>query len=117
MQIPFRNLILFVSILVITTVFLPHSAQAQGDSVWTPARKLDRGISNTATGFLEVPYEVRRTAQRKTLFDAWTSGLARGVGLAFARTGAGIYDAATFFYPAPEEYKPVIRPEFIIAPE
>jgi len=112
-----KTLSLFIAFLGILAILLPASVQAQGDSVWTPARKLDRGISNAATGFLEVPYEVRRTAQRKTLFDAWTSGLARGVGLAFARTGAGIYDAATFFYPAPEDYKPVIRPEFVIAPE
>ena len=114
----FSVLTVCFTILGVTMTSEVHASHAmrettQPGKTWTPADKFSRGATNAATGFMEFPLEIQRTTEKTTLFEGWTAGAARGVGLAFARTGAGLYEMATFFIPAPEEYEPVIQPETI----
>ena len=85
--------------------------ETPGASTNPAAKKLERGLHNGVTGWLEAPVTVQKFHEERGLFDALTTGVARGVGLAIARTGAGIYETATFPFAAPENYEPVIMPE------
>jgi len=80
---------------------------------WTSGRKFHRGVMNTATGIQEVPKTMNRTAEDEGTFRTLTQGVALGVGKAIARTGAGIYEASSFLIPAPEEFEPIIQPEYV----
>lgn len=78
-----------------------------------PLRKLGRGVVNTASGWLEVPAEIFREADRSSgagsLFAAPFKGLFKAVG----RTITGVYEIVTFPIPLPSRYRPVVEPEFI----
>ena len=43
--------------------------------------------------------------------------LAKGIGMTIVRTGAGIYEVVTFPFPIPEDYGPVLEPEFVFSEE
>lgn len=74
--------------------------------------KLGRGVANTLTGWVEVPKNIQKTNEDENLLAACTLGLAKGVGMTIVRTGAGIFEAATFPFPVPKDYKPVLEPEY-----
>ena len=78
-----------------------------------PFTKLGRGVANTMTGWVELPKDVYSTSVESNAFSGMTAGLAKGVGMAVVRTGAGIYEIATFPFPVPEKYKPVLEPEYV----
>ena len=74
------------------------------------AGKLGRGLGNVFTGWLELPLNIQRYMgphdQATGLFTGIVVGLVRAVG----RTGAGVYETATFFLPYPEHYEPILPP-------
>jgi putative exosortase-associated protein (TIGR04073 family) len=69
-------------------------------------KKLGRGLGN----MFEIVRsgEVRRTMEQTALFDgpdaAYTTGVVRGIGRTFARTGIGVYEVVTCPFPP---YDPV----------
>jgi len=75
-----------------------------------PTRKLGRGLSNIAFGFMEVPQCIAQINDREGN-SAWISyGIVRGVGRMFARIGAGIYEVATFPVPSHRgSFQPVLK--------
>jgi len=75
--------------------------------------KLLRGVVNLATGWVELPKKIHQTAQDSGAGTAATYGLLRGVGHTFVRTLAGAYEIITFPFPAPTDYRPVIRPSYV----
>jgi putative exosortase-associated protein (TIGR04073 family) len=75
--------------------------------------KLARGVANLFTGWVEIPKRIHETTLRSGALKGFTWGLARGVGLGFIRTAAGVYEAVTFPFPAPPEYRPLIQPEYV----
>lgn len=87
------------------------SAPKAAESRYTPGKKLERGVHNGVTGWMEAPVTVQKYHKERDLFEALTTGAARGVGLAFARTGTGIYEAFTSPFAAPEKYEPLMMPE------
>ena len=78
-----------------------------------PFTKLGRGVANVLTGWVEIPKNVYNTSRDENAFTGMTLGLARGIGLTIVRTGAGLFEAATFPFPVPENYKPVLEPEYV----
>lgn len=78
-----------------------------------PFTKLGRGVANTLTGWVELPKNIYSTSVETNAFSGITVGLAKGAGMAVVRTGAGIYEIATFPFPIPENYKPVLEPEYV----
>jgi len=77
------------------------------------AKKLGRGLGNILTGWVELPKNIYDTSVEQNVLAGLTIGLAKGVGMTVVRTGAGVYDTATFPFPLPEDYKPLIEPEFV----
>ena len=77
---------------------------------WT---KLVRGLTNIATGWVELPKRVYETSHASGPGAGFTWGVLRGVGYGFIRTAGGVYEAVTFPFPAPTEYRPVMRPAYV----
>ena len=75
--------------------------------------KLGRGIANTLTGWVELPKNIYSTSVDDNPLAGVTLGLAKGAGMTLVRTGAGIYEIATFPFPLPEAYKPILEPEYV----
>ena len=77
-------------------------------------RKLFRGIVNAATGWIEIPKQISLTWQQSGGGVGASWGLVKGVGYAVARSVGGAYEIVTFPFPIPEEYKPIMQPEFVL---
>ena len=95
--------------LIILSVFLWVSVSYAGDAF----TKLGRGVANTLTGWVELPKTVYSTSRDENAFSGMTLGIAKGAGLSIVRTGAGIFEIATFPFPLPENYKPILEPEYV----
>ena len=78
-----------------------------------PFTKLGRGVANTLTGWVELPKNIYSTSVEDNALAGATLGLAKGAGMTIVRTGAGIYEIATFPFPLPENYKPILEPEYV----
>ena len=78
-----------------------------------PFTKLGRGVANTLTGWVELPKNIYDTSVQQNALSGMTLGLAKGAGMTLVRTGAGIYEIATFPFPLPENYKPILEPEYV----
>ena len=79
--------------------------------------KLVRGLTNVITGWVEVPKRVQETTEQSGALPGFTWGLLRGFGRGFIRTAAGAYETVTFPFPAPPEYRPVMRPVYVFTCE
>lgn len=78
-----------------------------------PFTKLGRGVANTLTGWVEIPKNIYDTSVQDNALAGMTLGLAKGAGMTLVRTGAGIFEVATFPFPLPEDYKPILEPEYV----
>ena len=76
--------------------------------------KFSRGMTNMATSpgeFVnQIPAAMEQSPDYLTGSIVW---IFRGIGYALLRAGAGIYDVATFPFPGPTDYKPIMKPETI----
>ena len=79
--------------------------------------KLLRGLTNVLTGWVELPKRVRETSNASGAMAGFTYGIARGLGYGFVRTLGGAYEVVTFPFPAPPDYRPVMRPAYIFTCE
>lgn len=84
--------------------------QAQSQDI---GKKLCRGLVNIITFWYEIPKGVCDTTKEYNILSGCTIGLVKGVGIAAARLAAGMYETASFPFPIPEGYTPIIEPEFI----
>ena len=78
-------------------------------------RKLGRGIANIATCPGEIFRMTDIVARRDGYLAATTVGLLQGVWRTLLRGGAGVYETLTFFLEQPDDFQPLIRPEFVFA--
>ncbi len=76
----------------------------------TPINKLERGIINMATFWLELPAEVAKVSKEQDPAAGATVGVVNGVCTSAVRGATAIYDTATFFVPS--YTKPAIKPEY-----
>ena len=100
------QVLLLVGTLMFGTISVGYAAQ----DAFT---KLGRGIANTFTGCVELPKNIAETSSKINLFTGLTLGAARGAGMGIVRTGAGIYEVVTFPFPLPQDYKPILEPEYV----
>ena len=108
-----RITVISVLILCIAAITLPAFAQ-EGSVIEKMGKKLGRGIVNVATGWVELPKNIYDTSvDTNNPLMGITYGTLKGVGMTVVRTGAGAYDVATFLFPVPENYKPLLSPEFV----
>ena len=102
-----RSIASFAAALVI--VALTAGPALAGD----PFTKLGRGAANLLTGWVEIPKNIYTTSVEDNVFTGITLGLAKGAGMTIVRTGAGIFEIATFPFPIPDDYKPILDPEYV----
>ena len=80
-----------------------------------PLKKLGRGLSNCLTFVIEVPNQISKTNNCEGPAAAATVGLVKGVVMAAFRAVVGAYEVATFPFPLPECYKPILTdPEYML---
>ncbi|MBU4377015.1 MAG: exosortase system-associated protein, TIGR04073 family [Candidatus Omnitrophica bacterium] len=101
--------------LVIALVMVMVLAVATVSYAQDPAKKLGRGLANILTGWIELPKNIYDTSVEDNPLAGLTIGLAKGIGMTIVRTGAGIYEVVTFPFPIPEDYGPVLEPEFVFS--
>lgn len=77
-------------------------------------KKLGRGISNVAFGWLEFPKGIQDVGDQNNFIAAITWGPIYGLGRAVVRTVAGAYEVATFPVPLPQNFEPLVKPEFML---
>lgn len=75
--------------------------------------KLARGFANVLASPLEIPRNVQNVTEDQGVLVGWTGGLCQGIGMMALRIIVGAYEIITFPMPFPEDYKPVITPEFV----
>ena len=103
--------------LIIAVVMVMVLAVATASYAQDPAKKLGRGLANILTGWIELPKNIYDTSVEDNPLAGLTIGLAKGIGMTIVRTGAGIYEVVTFPFPIPEDYGPVLEPEFVFSEE
>ena len=86
-----------------------------------PEQKLGRGMNNVTE--LVTMGELRRSIEQTTVLgnpgEGYTTGVFHGINRAFERTGAGVYEVATFPFPnhKPHDYGPVFFPANPVNPD
>ena len=75
-----------------------------------PINKLERGIINIATFWMEIPAEVARVSKEQDPAAGMTVGLVNGTATSVARAATGVYDAYTFM--TPSYTKPAMDPAY-----
>ena len=103
--------------LIIAVVMVMVLAVATSSYAQDPAKKLGRGLANILTGWIELPKNIYDVSVEDNPLAGLTIGLAKGIGMTIVRTGAGIYEVVTFPFPIPEDYGPVLEPEFVFSEE
>lgn len=78
-------------------------------------RKLGRGIANVVT----CPAELIRTSEKVRLRDGYLAavsvGIVEGAWRTLLRGVVGVFEVATFYAEVPNDFKPIILPEFVYA--
>lgn len=105
-----KHTVIFV--LIISLVSIQSTCYAQN-----MLRKLGRGVSNVLTGFFEVPKSVQEKFNDNGPVAACTYGVIDGVYRFLVRTVVGVYEVATFPLALPEDYAPIVEPEFLFSPD
>jgi len=98
----------------------PHTFQdseqtgRHGTAFGGQLHKLGRGIINTVTGPLEIPKRIAQVWRDTDPITGAVVGGIEGFGWAVGRSATGIYDILTFPIPVPDNYAPIMEPEFIL---
>lgn len=102
--------VVVVSLVILTMLSVSSTCYAQN-----ALRKLGRGLANVLTGWIEIPKNIYDTSVEENIGMGLTVGLAKGIGMTVVRTGAGIYETITFPFPLPEDYEPLLEPEYVLS--
>ncbi len=78
-----------------------------------PVTKLGRGITNIATGWVEIPKEITKEVRNSDV-GSFIVAPFKGFGKAITRTLAGALEAVTFIIPLPRHYESVIHPPLVL---
>jgi putative exosortase-associated protein (TIGR04073 family) len=102
-----RNAVSMTSVIALLAFGVASPAGAD-----SPGHKAGRGLAAMATPFLEIPGNIIAMNRREGPVEAWTMGLARGIGMTIVRPGVGVYELVTAPIPVPENYEPILEPEY-----
>lgn len=83
-----------------------------------PGKKLVRGVTNIVTAPFEIPKHARaywiEGAYKTDHILVWVGcGAVWGMVQGIKRTGSGIWDIISFPFDKPEEYQPLLKPEYV----
>ena len=77
------------------------------------ANKLSRGVTNVATGWLEIPKQIYLTCKEDGYGKGLTVGPLKGLGMTLVRTAAGVGETVTFVVAYPGFYDPIFDPSYV----
>ena len=77
-------------------------------------RKLQRGFLNIVLSPMEISTALaqEKSENYEQMPPSWMPGILRGTALMGGRALVGVYEIATFPFPIPKNYEPVVKPEF-----
>lgn len=101
--------------LVLLTGSAVGPAWAEQDTGRLVMTKLFRGMVNAVTGWMEIPKQMIQTSEQSGVGVGVTWGFVKGLGWAVGRSMIGGYEIVTFPFPVPEEYRPVLQPEYVLS--
>lgn len=81
---------------------------------YTMADKLQRGAVNVLTFWGEVPRNVAREWEKTDPGTAFFVGGFKGLALGFGRLVTGVYEVVTFPVPFPNDFGPIMEPEYVV---
>ena len=115
-----RQFVFALLTLTLLTVSSPAMAEGYDSSLEDMSygegisRKLGRGIANTGLGWIEILKGIDETGRDTNFIGAITWGPIYGALRAIGRTAAGVYEIVTFPIPVPENFQPILHPEFVL---
>lgn len=96
--------------LALSLLFLFSSqAAASGSYFSMSGEKLVSGVTNVATGFVELPKNVILKSKQEGVLYGVTAGLVTGIMHSVGRTVIGALDVATFIIPT----NPTVNPHYV----
>ena len=105
----------FVGVLLLATVCVAPAVRAGTDDPpqgHNAVRKLGRGFANLLFGVVELPNQYTKAQSEHGGAAGWTYGVPKGVVRWFGREIVGVFEIVTFPVPAPQGYKPIMKPEW-----
>ena len=91
------------------------ATQASGEELTksTPGQKALRGATNLSLGLvLELPRTIYYETKEQGPLLGIPAGFLAGFGLGLMRTAVGAYELLTFPFALPDDYKPILSPQF-----
>ncbi len=82
------------------------------DGVW---RKLGRGVANIGTGPLEILRTPALVGRADGYISAMTVGMLQGAWRVLLREVTGVFEIVTFAVEIPDNFAPLMKPEFVWA--
>ncbi len=107
-----RVLVALSAILLVLGSLAPEAALSAPKSRYTPARKFQRGISNTTLGVLSIPGQMTAQTRERGAAVGLPLGFVMGIGWFVASEVVGVWELLTCPFPFPAGYKPILEPEF-----
>ena len=102
--------------LVAMLFFVPGAVQAAvGAEMFaeeTAARKLGRGLAGVTLGVLELPGTMAEMSEKDGYSKGLSLGFAVGLGRLVQRELIGAYEFLSCPFPVPEDFEPIMGPEF-----
>ncbi len=93
-----------------TILLVLIAAAPVGAQTWE--RKLARGLTGMTLGILEVPGNMVVESEARGPGEGLPFGFIKGLGMIVVRELVGVYEFVTTPVPVPEDFHPILRPEF-----
>lgn len=92
----------------------PDDAYRENTDISKMFHKLGRGVSNILLGWVEIPRNIAKGWRQSDPFTGTITGTLKGFVWTVARTLGGAYEVISFPFPVPNDYQPIMEPEFIL---
>ena len=107
-----------MSVVITWALLTPLEAVAEDASEEQPywklsGKKLNRGLTNAALGWVELPVGIKEVGEDHGVGAAATWGVLHGFGRAIQRTAVGIFEIITFPIGVPENFGPILNDEIL----
>ena len=98
---------------VVISVASAAGAAEREQAASTPGQKALRGATNLSLGLvLELPRTIYYETKQQGPLLGIPAGFLAGFGLGLMRTAVGAYELLTFPIALPDDYKPILTPDF-----
>ncbi|MEK7469868.1 MAG: exosortase system-associated protein, TIGR04073 family [Planctomycetota bacterium] len=92
----------------------PHIGPSETENVvGKMTGKLARGFVNILTCIGEIPNQMVKMGHDKGFWAAISLGFLKGLGMFVVRFAAGAFDMVFFLSPWPDDWKPILEPEYV----